>query len=211
MCLIIDMVESIARRVGEYVRKSVYLRHALAGGVVNLSALARKIAKDLGTDKFHAVHMALRRMEFKEPRQAKEVLENSRIEIRTGISVFIGREGFDKVLDFLKKAHLRNEEFHILQEPGVWVAVLPASFGHELKKYAFKSYEEVVELVIRSPPLIESTPGVVAQICMTLCDAGVNIIEFLSCWTDTILIVDRKDLSSAVESLESLVGLQSCG
>lgn len=196
---------SIAKQVDEYVKGSVHLRQGLADGVVNLSALSRKIAGDLGLENFHAVHMALRRMNFSGSKgQSHQVLKNSRIEIRTDMTVLIGREGFKEMLEFSKKAYARNEEFHFLQEPGVWVVIAPSAYGKELKKHAFKSYDDVVELVIKSPPKIESTPGVMAQVCTRLADAEVNIIEFLSCWTDTILIINKKDLSSAVEALQKL-------
>ncbi len=31
---------------------------------------------------------------------------------------------------------------------------------------------------------------------------GVNILEFLSCWTDTLFIIDEKDLNKAINFLK---------
>ena len=190
--------------VEEYVNSRASLKRHLADGLINRSQLARKIARDLGIDSFHAVHMALRRMKFGLERdRALRVIKSSRIEIRSGMSVALGRELPDS-LSLVKKAHRENEEFHFLQEPGIWVAIAPKAYLKELEKHAFKKHDNLVELVIKSPPAIENTPGVLAEILAKFADAGVNIVEFLSCWTDTILLIDEKDLSRAVKAFEEL-------
>ncbi len=196
---------SIAREVERYVDSRASLKRHLAEGLINKSRLARKIAEELGTGKFHAVHMALRRMKFKpqERNRALRVIRGSRIEIRSGISVALGRE-LPKGLELVKKAHMENEEFHFLQEPGIWVAIAPRKYIKELEKHAFKKHDNLIELVIKSPPAIEKTPGVLAEILAKFADVGINIVEFLSCWTDTILLIDERDLSKAVRAFEEL-------
>ena len=35
-----------------------------------------------------------------------------------------------------------------------------------------------------------------------LAENGVNILEFLSCWTDTLFIIDSKDVNKAITFLK---------
>jgi hypothetical protein len=39
-----------------------------------------------------------------------------------------------------------------------------------------------------------------------LAEASVNIVEFISCWTQTIIVVEKKDSLKTYEALTNLVG-----
>jgi aspartokinase len=61
-------------------------------------------------------------------------------------------------------------------------------------------------IVVHSPEELEATPGVVAFLATMLAEQNVNIIEFISCWTETIIVVDRKDSIKTYETLSNMVG-----
>ncbi len=58
------------------------------------------------------------------------------------------------------------------------------------------------------PKEIEEIPEVLAEISTRLADAGINILEFLSCWRDTIMVIARKGLEKAIEVLD-MVGFHT--
>ncbi|HDO19617.1 MAG TPA: hypothetical protein ENG74_02695 [Thermoplasmatales archaeon] len=57
-------------------------------------------------------------------------------------------------------------------------------------------------IIIRSPKDIENTPGVLSYIYSLFAENGINIVETMSCWTDTILVVDEKDVARVMEFLK---------
>ena len=55
---------------------------------------------------------------------------------------------------------------------------------------------------IKSPKEIEQTAGIMGYLCSLLGENGVNIVEEMSCWTDTIFLVQEKDLGKVMELLK---------
>jgi len=67
-------------------------------------------------------------------------------------------------------------------------------------------HENCTMIVVHSPEELENTPGVVAFLATLLSEQNVNIVEFISCWTETIMVVEKKDSLKAYEVLSNLVG-----
>ena len=59
----------------------------------------------------------------------------------------------------------------------------------------------LVEIAVTSPETIEKTPGLLAFLSGALASRGINIVEEMSCYTDTIFLLDRKDMTRAMEVL----------
>ena len=55
---------------------------------------------------------------------------------------------------------------------------------------------------IKSAEAIEEIIGVVAYLTSLFAENGVNVIEFSSCWHETIFIIDPKDVSKALGFLK---------
>ena len=70
---------------------------------------------------------------------------------------------------------------------------------------ALVKHEDCTMIVVHSPEELENTPGVVAFLATLLAEQNVNIIEFISCWTETILVVEKKDSLKAYEVLSNMV------
>ena len=66
-------------------------------------------------------------------------------------------------------------------------------------------HEDCTMVVVHSPEELEATPGVVAFLATLLAEQNVNIIEFISCWTETIMVVEKKDSLKAYEVLSNMV------
>jgi aspartokinase len=71
---------------------------------------------------------------------------------------------------------------------------------------ALIKHDNCTMIVIHSPEELEATPGVVAFLATLLAEQNVNIVEFISCWTETILVVEKKDSLKAYEVLSNMVG-----
>ncbi|OPX65490.1 MAG: hypothetical protein A4E29_00047 [Methanomassiliicoccales archaeon PtaB.Bin134] len=70
---------------------------------------------------------------------------------------------------------------------------------------------DLVEISVRSPERIVETSGVFAFLANNLADGGINVLESVSVFTDTIFIVNEDDmmqaysiLSKCIESAERL-------
>ena len=191
---------TIARNVREYLRNKPYLLEALEKNIVNLSELSRQIQNELQTANTSAVKAALRRFseELQKHKQKREekvlaLLKRSNIAVYDRKSVIITS----------RECQLKNGMKVDL--PGKYVYLidkteLPARIS------TLVMHENCTMLVIHSPEELEATPGVVAFLTTLLAEQNVNMIEFISCWTETIIVVEKKDSLKTYEVLSNIVG-----
>jgi hypothetical protein len=190
---------TIANNVRSYLRNKPYLLEALEKGIVNLSELSRQIQEELKTSNTSAVKAALRRFaeELQRHKQKREekvlhVLKRSGIAVYDRKSVMITNKEID-VKNALK-VDLLNKHVYLLDRSD-----LPERVS------ALVKHEDCTMIVVHSPEELEATPGVVAFLATLLAEQNVNIIEFISCWTETIMVVEKKDSLKAYEILSNMV------
>lgn len=193
-------------------------------GVINFSALADMI-KDQVVEKVgkkevnvDSIKMALMRYaeELKSKKQLlerriAEVAANSILELKNDVAVLtINQKGFIIRLDEILKA---IDSFRFLQ-----LTQGTETFTVVTDLYSKKKIVEVVgesniileiddqsAIIIVSPKQIIEVPGVIAYITDLLSTNGINITQIISCYTDTLLIVDRKDALEAYQILENKI------
>jgi hypothetical protein len=187
---------SSAERVFKWLKKYPYIIWALKNDLINYSALARKIQKELEIKNFDAVIVAIRRYQ----RQLKpivdpkinEIIEKSRLDIRTGVNVYILEKSKHNFLNNMKDFHLICGDFTTL-------------ITHEkLDVDTIRKHENVVEVRLKSPAQIESMPGFVAYLYERIGELGINIIETYSSYTETIFIIEKADLIKILNLFEAL-------
>jgi len=191
---------SIAQSVRNYLRNKPYLLEALEKGIVNLSELARQIQKELKVDDPSAIKAALRRYseELQKHKQKREekvlhLLKHSSIAVYDRKSVIItGKEIAPKTA---MKVDLLNKFVYLLDR-----SELPERIN------ALVKHDNCTMIVVHSPEELEAIPGVVAFIATLLAEQNVNIVEFISCWTETIIVIEKKDSLKVYETLSNLVG-----
>ena len=188
-----------AQNVRSYLRNKPYLLEALEKGIVNLSELSRQIQEELKTGNTSAVKAALRRFSeelqrHKQKREEKvlQVLKRSGMAVYDRKSVVITNREID-VKNALK-VDLLNKHVYLLDRSD-----LPERISTLVK------HENCTMIVVHSPEELEATPGVVAFLAALLAEQNVNIIEFISCWTETIMVVEKKDSLKAYEVLSNMV------
>jgi len=190
---------TIANNVRSYLRNKPYLLEALEKGIVNLSELSRQIQEELKTGNTSAVKAALRRFSeelqrHKQKREEKvlQILKRSGMAVYDRKSVVITNREVD-VKNALK-VDLLNKHVYLLDRSD-----LPERISTLVK------HEDCTMVVVHSPEELEATPGVVAFLATLLAEQNVNIIEFISCWTETIMVVEKKDSLKAYEVLSNMV------
>jgi hypothetical protein len=171
---------SSAAKVELYVSKRPYLKEALAEGIVNYSALARKIVEEEGLDSFDAVKVAVSRYENhisrereKRRSKVKEVLGETAMSVRPGVGVVKEKEE-----NSLVSANTANGHTSVVQSG------------------------DKALISLESPESLEQTPGVIEFILSSLAAEGVNVDQLISCREDTHLVVEEDDASEAMEILQ---------
>ena len=193
-------IMTIAQNVRNHLRNKPYMLEALEKGIVNLSELSRQIQKEIKTDDTSAIKAALRRYseELQKHKQKREekvlhLLRRSTIAVYDRKSVIITGKELNSKSGM--KVDLLDKFVYLLDRSD-----LPERANSLMK------HDNCTLIVVHSPEELEATPGVVAFLATILAEQNVNIIEFISCWTETIIVVDRKDSIKTYEILSNMVG-----
>jgi len=111
----------------------------------------------------------------------------------------------ESMMDIEKEAKKKGNVFNAIEGSLIITVIISQSFIPELKKKfgnsIIKSTENLIEIIIKTGEKIEKIPGVVSYLTSLLAENNINIIEIMSCWTDTIIIIEEKDFSKSVELL----------
>jgi ribosomal protein L7/L12 len=190
---------TIAKKVRKHLRNKPYILEALEKGIVNLSELSRQMQEDLNIENTSAVKAALRRF-AEELQKNKQKREEKVLEVlRKSVLVVYDRKS---VIITSKEINDKN---------GMKVD-LPDKFVYLLDKKdlpdrinALVKHDNCTMIVMHSPEELESTPGVIAFLTTLLSEQNVNVIEFISCWTETIIVVEKKDSFKTYETLSNVV------
>lgn len=191
---------TIAQQVRSYLRNKPYLLEALEKGIVNLSELSRQIQQELKTGNAVAIKAALRRF-AEELQRHKQKREEKVLQLlkRSGIAVYDQKSVIITAKEIAIKngleVDLPNKYVYLLDR-----ANLPERINTLVK------HDNCTMIVINSPEELEATVGVVSFLTTLLAEANVNIVEFVSCWTETIIVVEKKDSLKTYETLTNLVG-----
>jgi len=205
---------SIAKQVREYISSRPNLSEAMKMNIVNYSALSRVICKDLGLRKEEAVLAACRRFpveKFKGYREdaVKRVLKKSRVETRTKMATITVVQGIDvlqRLGDVVEELLDENRICRLIQvSQGTVIIVEDDATPRVTKKLRqdqiINVRKDLVELAVTSPESVEETPGLMAFLSAALASRGINMVQAMSCYTDTIFILEKEDMTAAIEVL----------
>ena len=208
---------SITKLTENYILEHSSIKDCLKNGLINYSSLSRQIASELKLDlkkNFDAILIACRR--FKRKLKKEEVHENkilkilkeSKIEIKNKIiAVVLEKDIFFENLIYLEKEIKKKKEiFRVIESASGITLITTEDFLDLIKKY-FKNKiilenKNLAEITIKSPKEIETTPGAYAYLCSLFGENNINIVETLSCWTDTIFLVKEEDVGKVMGLLK---------
>jgi aspartokinase len=191
---------TIAQNVRYYLRNKPYLLEALEKNIVNLSELSRQIQDELKTDNTSAVKAALRRFS-EELQKHKQKREEKVLALLKRSSVAV----YDRKSVIITSREIQAKNGMKVDLPGKFVYLLDRADLPERISTLVK-HDNCTLIVIHSPEELEATPGVVAFLATLLAEQNVNMIEFISCWTETVIVVEKKDSLKTYEVLSNMVG-----
>ncbi|HUV54111.1 MAG TPA: hypothetical protein VMW03_02780 [Candidatus Krumholzibacteriaceae bacterium] len=193
-----DRTKSVAQLVRETIQMRPSLLDALNMKIVNYSALARILQEELGEGSIEAVKAAVIRVsdEIASDRKLREkavqsILKESKVRLQDKIAVVISPLKLD--IPHIVTAHLTDQYVYVVDQ---------TTMKEELKD-PVKVQSNLVALILLSPPRVETTPGFVAFITQLLASRNINIVEFISCSTNTIIILDGQDALKAFSLLQN--------
>lgn len=207
---------NIAKITESCIESHPSIKDCLKKRLVNYSQLSRQVIREnsLKSSDFDAVLIAARRYFRKLSKSAtaedkiRSLLRRSRIEIRNKVAVVvIDKHIFtDDLLELERKIKKSRNVFYAIEGTGAITVITSAAFLGDIRSI-FKSgiirlWEGLALVIIASPEEIEETPGVVAHLTSLLSDRGINIVEHMSCWSETLFVVAEKDIARVLEALK---------
>jgi len=166
--------------------------------IVNYSALARMLQAEIGEGSLEAVKAAIIRVsdDLDKERGLQEervmsILRESVVRLQDKIAVIISPGMLD--IPYLVTAYLTDSYVYVIDQ---------TQLKNKLPDYAQVS-SDLVALILISPPRVEETPGFVALITNLLASREINIVEFISCSTNTVIVLDGGDALNAFSLLQN--------
>ncbi|MBT5272977.1 hypothetical protein HOL83_06600 [Candidatus Woesearchaeota archaeon] len=209
---------TITKQTHKYISEHPSIRDAMKKGVVNYSKLSRLIAKELKLEKtsMEAILIACRRYAEKLRKDSSEtqedqilnVLSKSELEIKNKIvTIIINKKLFmESLLDIEKKIRKTADRFYVIEGTNVFTIIVNEKYLEEIKEMfkrnIIKITKELAMITIKSSEDLENVSGVVSYVYSLFADNGINIVETMSCWTDTIVVIDENDVGKVMSFLK---------
>ncbi len=205
--------------VRETIEKDGAIRNDLARGLINIRALSRFIQKraleekreDLSLD---AVVSAVRRYPVQKSRHNYASIGRllQKLTMRNKI-VDLAIRNDPEIPSALGKIasqidYSRGETFRIVAGVESIRVIVDEKNLDKMniipKSKILKTAGNLAEIIVSLPEAADRTPGVVSTVTTELAMNGINMIEFMSCVPELILVVEEKDALKSYELLEKL-------
>jgi aspartokinase len=201
----------------QYLDQHPYVKDCLKKGIINYSRLSRIIAKELSIEKktsMEAILIACRRYALKIKKDASHetkilsLLTKSQIEIKNRIvTVIIDKKVFtENLLDIEKKIRAKADMFYAIEGASAFTIIVSEKYLDEIKEVfkrnIIKVTKDLALITLKSDEDLEDVPGVVSFIYSLFSENGINIVETMSCWTDTIVLIKENDISNVMKFLK---------
>jgi len=213
------VTKNITKSVRAIVDNDLSFQDALQRGYSNLSAMARIIKPSIdaiaGTDvSIESIVTALKRTrrEYKLPYASVEpIVAGSKISLKTDVaklSIVKNRKTIEKIAKPLTQYY---DSFISVSESVNSVTLIFDQLILERMKNLFDD-DDILEvegnlaaIIVQSPEEIIKTPGCALIFYNQLARRHVNIEDTVSCYTDTIMLVDMNDVAKAFNALTELI------
>ncbi len=217
------MEYSVAEAVKKLIDAEPSLKECLEAGIINYTRMAKKlkpiIEKILEKEvSFEAIKASLIRYgrTTNEPRWRPgilRILARSILEIRTGISAVTVRLHMMPRITSIVNNLLGHARFLAVIQGlnNVTLIVSDEHYGEILGKLGRENLVEEIRgesaLVIISPKEIIRTPGFLAYVMDLLGRNGINVLQAVSYYTETMILVSSDDLMKAFKIISDAIEL----
>ena len=214
---------SIADATRVYIDEHPSIREALKDDLLNFTALARRIQSERELPNEEAVTIACRRYQrgLAEESPAalaiRSIIGQSRLQVQSRLAIVRIRDDWeivDRLLEVGRSAlpgpHPRRvfqlfqgtQAITILCEEAFLSTLLP-----EIPTRARVALERSLAVIaFRSEPAVAETPGVLARMVEALYRRGINCLETVSVYTDSLFVFRDRDVIRAYQALSELLG-----
>jgi len=201
----------------KYLSEHPSIKDCLREGIINYSKLSRKIAKELDIEKetsVEAILIAARRYEStikkEKIREEKilEIIKKSELEIKNKIIVIILQKNFtpESLIDLEKIIKKQGDIIYAIEGTKTYTIITSEKYFKEIKDKFYskiiKSTKDQAMIIMKNPQGVEETTGFVAYLYSRFGEYGVNILETMSCWTDTIFVISEEDIATCMKFLK---------
>ena len=207
---------SAAKETKAFIEKHPVVRECLGKGLLNYSKLARQIIESGPLDEvdFDAVLVAVRRYaeQFHMSKDSEKAItglfEKSSLEIKNKVCSVVMNDSvpFSYLVKLIEDINKKEEPCHLIQGSRTFTLVTSQVFLEKIEKMFRGNIvwrkKDLVQVVLRSSPELESTPGAISYIYGLFAGRGINIVETMSSWTETLIVIEEKDLAKAMEVLK---------
>jgi len=185
-----------------YLKRRPQLLSMVNNGLCNYSALARKLQREIFPGRkceFAAIKAALLRMardtrEVDWEQGVEKILHASTVEVRSDVCVVSSKGGIG--VPVIATSNSKS---------GV-MSVVDASYAKQLGKRGMKVIGDLTLIILCSPRDLQDTPGCVSVMLNAIAAEGINVLEFISCHTDTLMVVRNADAARVYGILNGLIG-----
>ncbi len=209
---------SVAETTRRFIDRHPSIRDCISKDLVNFSSLSRMIMKETGVKHEEAVLAASRRYAAKLSKTDYEgaiinVLEESRLELKTRICIVVAKNEWivlKNLEEIVRKILSEKSTMQVVQSAnGITVVsedkYLPSIIRAIGEDHILSVKQNLAEITVKSPPRIEDIPGTFAYVISMLSERGVNLLDAMSCYTDTIFVVTREDMMHAFDILSACI------
>lgn len=216
-------MDSIGKLTEDIINRSPFLRESMTEGLVNVSALARKIQPEIveltGKDvKEGAIVMAIKRMQpglyHKLNIKIKNVLgELGDFLVRSNLLDFTFQNSDTlgaKQAELIRMLNTESDGFFALCKGVTETTIVTADKHHEKIERLFaneklvKTTKDLASITVKLPFSNSEIHGIYYYILKQLAWEGVNIIEVISTANEFTVIVEQKDVDKAFKILMQL-------
>ena len=205
--------KSTAQLTEEYIKSHPYIQSCLKKGIINYSSLARLISKEIkinSKSSKEAILIAARRYAYVLKKQSdnekkiKDFLADSSFILKNKVTVFIIKKQLSpgQLDSIAKKIREQFGVFFLIEGSNSYTLIIEEKYVSEIKgKIGMLIIQETKDLVLltfTTSKEIEYLTGVVAYLSSLLAENGINIREHISCWTDTLFVIEKEDMQKAI-------------
>lgn len=203
---------STASVVRRYIEARPALQEAMSLGVINYSALARRIAEETGVDGDMAVQAACRRYRpppLRTDERLQELLSRAQLDVRTRMSVITTRQSWSigrrtenaqrAIRDAGGTAHVvhGSEAVTIITDTDHVQRIREALEADEILDVR----KGLAQVNVRTRGAVADVPGVLVRVAGALSNRGINFVDVLSCHKDNLFLISEDDLSAALDAM----------
>lgn len=208
--------------VEKIIQNTPFLEEALSEGILNLSALARKIKPTIEEETMKevqegAIVMALKRLSLSKKKVGSSIkrafkdipdmIVRSNLVDITLESTFFSKEEHKKILKYLQS----NPHYFLTVSQSVFETTIIAS--REMQEYILglfprravvARFENLSSITIKLTKETTLVPGVYYMILRHLAWEDINLVEVISTYTELTLVLKNEDTDKAFSAIKKL-------